>query len=174
VKEIALSIYDGLAQLHKLNSKEREILEAAALLHDCGYHISHDQHHKHSYYMIRHCIMPGFTNNEAELIANIARYHRKSHPKKKHENFAKLSVSKKKAVRILAGILRIAEGIDRRQLRLINAANVEITDNLLSIALTRDPSKLNPDIELWGALRRKPLLEETLNKPIDIRLENPE
>jgi len=92
VLKTSLTLFDDLKEIHKLGNFEREMLEAAAILHDVGYYISHDMHHKHSYYIISNCMLPGFTNNEKELIANIARYHRKSHPKKNHENYSIFSI----------------------------------------------------------------------------------
>ncbi len=187
VKKLALQIFDGLSTLHNLGFVERELLEAASLLHDAGYHISHDQHHKHSYYLILNSMMPGFTNSEAELIANIARYHRKSHPKKKHENFAKLTLEKQTIVKVLAGILRIAEGIDRRQLQIVKSVQVDFDDKNIKINLFSDNEIIRdkninfrneaqqsvlimPDIELWGATRRKTLLEEALLRTISFRI----
>jgi len=160
IKNIALKIFDSTQHIHNLGIKEREWLEAAAILHDVGYLISVDQHHKHSYYIISHCIMPGFTKDEAEIIANIARYHRKSHPKKKHENFQKLPDDKKEIVKKLAGILRIAEGIDRRQIEAVR--DIEVTHQNGAITIKLIPSNPNeiPDVELWGAERRKFLFEE--------------
>jgi exopolyphosphatase/guanosine-5'-triphosphate,3'-diphosphate pyrophosphatase len=170
VKNLSLIIFDKLYNFHKLGFWERELLEAAALLHDVGYVISHDQHHHHSYYIILNCIMPGFTLDEAEIIANIARYHRKSLPKKKHENFQKLSPEKQKIVKVLAGILRIAEGIDRRKQQLVD--NIEIILDTREIKINLIPASPDdsPDIELWGANRRKSLLEETLGKVITFEL----
>ncbi len=169
VKETALSIFDQLKPLHGLGPYERELLEAASLLHDVGYHISHDKHHQHSYYIIVNSMMPGFTNDESEMIANIARYHRKSHPKNKHENFNHLSSNKKKIIRLLSGILRISEGIDRRQMQLIESLNVKINGKHVDILLS-PADGLDPEIEIWGANRRKPLLEETLDKNISINI----
>lgn len=167
VKKIALEIFDGLKAERDFGPRERETLEAAALLHDVGYHISRDRHHKHSYYIISHCVMPGFTNGESELIANIARYHRKSHPKQKHSNFSELDDRKKCVVRFCAGILRIAEGIDRRQIQNVKNVKVLTSSEDVNIYLYPDDGEIYPDIELWGAIRRKPLLEETLNKKIN-------
>lgn len=167
VRQITLSIFDDLQKIHKLGWEQRELLEAAAILHDIGYYISHDQHHKHSYYIIKNCIMPGFTNDEADLIANIARYHRKSHPKKKHENFARLSPENQKNIKILSGILRIAEGIDRRQMQIIREVRTKVNDNKIIITMFPDPKKIAPDIELWGANRRKSLLEEVIGMEIE-------
>ena len=171
VKSICVQLFKGLQELHKLGEEELELLEAAALLHDCGFYISHDSHHKHSYYLIKNCIMPGFTNNEAEIIANIARYHRKSLPKKKHENYASLSVKDQNTIWILGGILRIAEGIDRRQILAVKAIKLKIDGNMILINLIPNDPILNyPDIELWGANRRKNMLEEKLLKIIKIEI----
>lgn len=173
VKNTALKLFDDLQAMHYLTNREREFLESAAMLHDVGYFISPDEHHKHSYYLIRNSSMPGFTNGEAEKIANIARYHRKSHPKRKHENFTKLTLEQQKTVRILAGILRIAEGIDRRQLQLVKNVKAFIRNNEIFINLY-PANGIDTDIELWGAIRRKPLMEETFGKKVIIKIVRPE
>jgi len=167
VKNNSLQLFDDLQTIHKLGYPERELLEAASMLHDVGYNISHDQHHKHSYYIISQCILPGFTNDEAEVIANIARYHRKSLPKKKHENFQKLNKDKQVIVQILAGILRIAEGIDRRQNQIVKIIKTVLNGKSIDIILTPETENVDLDIEIWGANRRKPLLELALDKSIN-------
>ncbi|MGQ9818467.1 MAG: Ppx/GppA phosphatase family protein [Candidatus Kapaibacteriales bacterium] len=168
VKDFALKLFDVLKNYHHLGIREREWLESASILHDVGYLISVDQHHKHSYYIISQCVMPGFTIDEAEIIANIARYHRKSHPKKSHENFINLSDQKQNIVRILAGILRIAEGIDRRHQQIVADIIVENKGNNLKIHLIPSDHNIVPDIEAWGAERRKSLLQEALGIKIEI------
>ncbi len=171
VKQTALKLFDELQPLHKLGYAERELLEAAGILHDVGYHISQDQHHKHSFYIISNCIMPGFTNDEAEVIANIARYHRKSHPKKKHENFAKLTKQKQDIVALLAAFLRIGEGIDRRQIQNVKDITVKVDNKTISIGVIPINSETGAEIEIWGANRRKPLLEEILNMAVMVQSE---
>ncbi|ROL61919.1 Ppx/GppA family phosphatase [Bacteroidetes/Chlorobi group bacterium ChocPot_Mid] len=168
VKNISLRIFDDLQWIHGLSFVEREWLEAAALLHDVGFYISTDQHHKHSFYLISHCDMPGFTKDESEIIANVARYHRKSHPANKHGNFKKLPSDKKNIVKILAGILRIAEGIDRRQLMVIKDVKIQTIGKNITISLIPESNAGYPDIELWGADRRKSLLEEALGMTIKL------
>ncbi|MEZ4822784.1 MAG: HD domain-containing protein [Ignavibacteria bacterium] len=79
--KLANKIFDFIKSKFNLTDDDREYLEAATLLHDIGYYISHSDHHKHSYYLIRNADMLGFNDKEIELIANIARYHRKSHPR---------------------------------------------------------------------------------------------
>lgn len=168
VKQTALQIFDELKQFHKLGNYERELLEASAMLHDCGYIISHDQHHKHSYYLITHSDMPGFTNDEAEVLANIARYHRKSHPKKKHPEFMALSDYKQDVVRVLAGILRLGEGIDRRRQQYVKSIDTKVRANELFIKIIPKDTSDAADIEIWGARRRAELLEEALAIKVNI------
>ncbi len=161
VKKLALQIFDDTIHKHNLGDEERELLEAASLLHDVGYHISPEQHHHHSQYIISHCIMPGFTNDESQMIGMIARYHRKSHPKKKHPLFNSYSPERQRIVSILAGMLRIAEGLDRRQQQLIDSLHCDIHDDVMTISL-HTKQKALIDIEIWGAERRIALLEECL------------
>ncbi len=78
---LAGELFDALAGPFELDPADRELLIAAALLHDVGYLISHAKHHKHSYHIISQSGLPGFTGREIELIALIARYHRRAHPK---------------------------------------------------------------------------------------------
>lgn len=172
VKDLALQLFDDLRPLHKYGDVERELLEAAAYLHDVGYHISADQHHKHSYYIIRNSAMLGFTTDEAELIANIARYHRKSHPKGKHENYQKVAAQKRPIVSLLAGILRIAEGLDRRQIQNVESVSARPEDGLLRLTARYTGTALKPDIEIWGAERKKTLLEAELNRKISFTMKH--
>lgn len=157
VAKLALELFDQLFSLHGLGDHEREMLEAAALLHDAGYHIAPDQHHKHSFYLISNAVMPGFSSTEAEIIANVARYHRKSHPKRRHEHFAALPERWQDAVRWMAACLRIAEGLDRRRQQRIRRVNVRFEPE--TIVIEADALE-DASIELWGTRRRIALLEE--------------
>ncbi|GMV52865.1 MAG: Ppx/GppA family phosphatase [Flavobacteriales bacterium] len=163
VKILALQIFDALQNVHNLTDRERELLEAASLLHDVGYHISAEQHHKHSEYIIANSDLSGFTNDEADLIAAIARYHRKSHPKKKHPNYNRLPASSKRIVRILASILRIAEGLDRRQLAIVRNVRAVVTVSTIELSLECSEKS---DIEVWSAERRKGLMEEVFKREV--------
>ena len=144
------------------------MLGYAAILHDIGYFISYHQHHKHSLYLIKNSDLQGFTNDEALLIANIARYHRKSHPKKIHEDYAALSEKKREIVSVLAGILRLSEGIDRRQKQLVKSIDANFSNNKLTLVLNTDNDNV-PDIEIWGSNRRKLLLEEAVNIDVEVK-----
>jgi len=113
VADLAEKIFDALAPVYKLSRHGRTLLSAAALLHDVGYHISHESHHKHSYYLIKHSEITGFSEIEKTIIANVARYHRGSLPKEKHLDFMQMSERDRQDTARLGAILRLAEALDR-------------------------------------------------------------
>ncbi len=163
---LALSLFDQLKALHKLGSAEREFLEYASLLHEIGFFVAHAQHHRHSYYLIRHAELMGFTDTEKEMIANIARYHRKSHPKIKHEGYAMLSSSDQEIVRRLAAILRIADGLDRTHEGNVKSVRCTVKGRAVTIRVS---ASRNTDLEIWAANLKKGLFEEVYRRDVVIK-----
>jgi exopolyphosphatase/guanosine-5'-triphosphate,3'-diphosphate pyrophosphatase len=115
VAALALQIYDGLRAWHSLSPRSRELLHSAALLHDIGWSQSPDGkgHHKWSAKLIRDHPWKNLASGEVTLVAQIARYHRKSIPQPSHAEFHALEPPAQKSVMILGGILRIADALDR-------------------------------------------------------------
>ena len=113
VARLAETIYDQLAPLYKLHRRERILLSAASLLHDVGYHIAHESHHKHSLYLIKCSELTGFSEAERLVIANIARYHRGPTPKERHPEYAMLNEVDRETVCRLGAILRISDALDK-------------------------------------------------------------
>jgi exopolyphosphatase/guanosine-5'-triphosphate,3'-diphosphate pyrophosphatase len=126
----------------------RELLHVAALLHDVGYLVNYSKHHKHSYHLILHSGLPGFSSTELEVVANIARYHRGAGPKPRHRNFARLGEAQQDLVRRLGGILRLAVGLDRSHTRAVSDVHVRRCDGLTLVEIL---SARHPSVELWGA-----------------------
>lgn len=160
VTNLALQIFDETKSLHKLGNTEREYLEAAAILHEAGTFVSHSSHHRHSYYLIRNTEMLGFTENEKEIIANVARYHRKSHPKQKHTDYSKLSPDDQAVITKLAAILRIADGLDRSHTSSIKKITCTIENKTAEFIIESSNSE-STELEIWGAETKKQLFEET-------------
>ena len=113
VANLAEKLFDSLAPIYDLKRHGRVLLSAAALMHDVGYHISHESHHKHSMYLIKHSEITGFSESEKAIIANIARYHRGAFPKAKHFEFSALEEKNRQLVFRLGAILRLADALDR-------------------------------------------------------------
>ena len=165
IAKLSLQVFDELKNLHVLDDEYREYLYAAAILHDIGYHISHTNHHQHSYYLIRHSELLGFTENEISIIAHVARYHRKSLPKTRHEDFNELPERTQNVIRKLAAILRIVDAFDRTHKRLIKSIKTKITSSCVELDLECEKG-IVPEIELWNLERRKDLFEEVYQKKI--------
>lgn len=161
---LALSLFDQTqGTLHNWGVNERQMLWAAAILHNCGHYISHSSHHKHSYYLVRHGELLGYTETEIEIIANLARYHRKSQPKKKHENFRNLlSKQHRQIVCQLSALLRLAVALDRRQIGAIARIQCEYIPHSQELQILIFPSKPDDDcaLELWSLDYKKPVFED--------------
>jgi exopolyphosphatase/guanosine-5'-triphosphate,3'-diphosphate pyrophosphatase len=168
--ELALQLFDRTDDLHGMGHHERELLEMAGLLHNVGLFISHSGHHKHSYYVIRNSEqLTGFSDNEIELIAQISRYHRKSHPGKGHRAFMSLSPEDQNRVKVLAGILRVAIGLDRRHRSTVSSVRVLSRDGIVIEPVTSD-SDADLSIEVHAANERVSLLSAALGQTVRISL----
>jgi exopolyphosphatase/guanosine-5'-triphosphate,3'-diphosphate pyrophosphatase len=157
VARLAGRIFAQLAKLYNMDPADQSLLESAARLQDVGYLINYDQHHKHSYHLILHSGLAGFAPRELQLIANVARYHRGSKPKKKHANFQQLSPEDQLKVRQMAAILRLAGGLDRSHSGMVRDVEVRKTDDCLEMFVT---AAENPEVDLWGARRRSKMFQK--------------
>lgn len=164
VSRLALQIFDALQHLHKMSDFDRELLEYAALTHDIGYHISHKKHHKHALYLILNADLKGFRQDEIEIIAHVARYHRRSAPKPSHKQFMLLSSEQKKKIRALAGILRVADGLDRSHFQNVKNLSVKVGESIHILIDTVG----DPELEIWGAMRKRELFEKLFRKRLEI------
>ncbi|MCE0497612.1 MAG: HD domain-containing protein [Methylacidiphilales bacterium] len=135
VAKLALEIFDGLKSWHRLEARSRELLHAAALLHDIGWAMTPDGkgHHKWSARLIRDQTWKNLSKEEVAVVALIARYHRKAPPKPEHEDFQALPPPTKKLVMILGGILRIADGLDRTHTGRVERTEVKATDEVFTV-----------------------------------------
>ena len=167
VAQLALSLFDQTRDVHRLGDEERSLLNAAAMLHDVGSFVSYNRHHKHSYYLLYHADLPGFTDRERELVATVARYHRRSTPKDRHEEFQRLTPEERIVVRRLAALLRVADGLDRGHKRHVHRISVARKGTGLVIDVVADPGS---DLEVWSAQQKADLLREVCGGEVKIRL----
>jgi exopolyphosphatase / guanosine-5'-triphosphate,3'-diphosphate pyrophosphatase len=175
VARLSLQMFDGACVVHGLGDDSREILEAGALLANVGLFVSHAGHHKHSYYVIRNSeLLSGFTDREIELIAQVARYHRKSMPREKHPEFAALDPEEQHRVRVLAGLLRIAVGLDRNHAGRVSSLSCRTDgDGALVVEIKPAPGA-DVSLELYAANERTDLLSEVLGRPVKVVAPAPE
>jgi exopolyphosphatase/guanosine-5'-triphosphate,3'-diphosphate pyrophosphatase len=163
VSRLAENLYDQLEEVHELDGQGREILLAAAMLHDVGQVISYTRHHKHSYYLLRESELPGFQPEDILLIATVARYHRKAHPSEKHEEFAMLDDDQRKLVVKLAAMLRVADALDREHQARVKSVEVKADEVEVVLSLGGDGDFA---LERWALARKAALFEETFRRKV--------
>ncbi len=165
VATLAGRMFEQLADAFGLSPDDRQLLEWAARLQDVGYVINYDQHHKHSYHLIRNSRIPGIRGHDLEIIANVARYHRGALPKRKHENFSRLTSEEQQRVQRMAGILRLAGGLDRSRSQQVKDVKVQIEPQRIVLDVVADAE---PQVDIWGAERRTELFEKVFGVPVAI------
>ena len=170
VSRMSLALFDQTRGIHALTDREREWLEFASMLHDVGVHISYEKHHRHSYYLIKHGDLRGFDPQEIEVMALIARYHRRAAPKKGHPGYSELPPALRRIVKALAACLRLAEGLDRSHAQAIDAVRLfdRGEDYLLQLRTSGDA-----ELELWAAGRHVGPFERMVGKPVRFEVAAP-
>jgi len=167
VRELALQLFDALGERLGCQPADRQLLGDAALLHDIGYHISYDTHHKHSYHLILHADLLGISPSDQVVLANVARYHRGALPKRSQRNYGSLDKDSRRRVKRLAALLRIADGLDRGHVGAVE--RVKVRWSARSLRITPQPAAPGGTLrlELWGASRRQSLLEKVAGVPVE-------
>ncbi len=166
VTRLCLQLFDQLRAVHGLGEPERELIEYGAMLHDIGWHIAGKKHHRHSLYLILHGNLKGFDEEEVRIIANVARYHRKSPPDPSHEAFETLPPKAKRIVRVGAALLRIADGLDRSHNGVVSSLRCRVSAEGIKVSLE---TRGDPALEIWGAKRKRDYFEELFKRSISFR-----
>jgi exopolyphosphatase/guanosine-5'-triphosphate,3'-diphosphate pyrophosphatase len=166
VARFATAIFDDTAALHGLGPIDRELLEHAAWLHDIGEHIAVDNHDKHTAYLIEHGRLRGFPPEEVVILASIGRFHRRGTPKAaNYEPMRQLSDDERERVTKLVAILRVADGLDRSRNQNVYGLDAMVTPSLV---LLRVRALDDAELEIWGARRKRALLEKVLDRELEL------
>jgi exopolyphosphatase/guanosine-5'-triphosphate,3'-diphosphate pyrophosphatase len=163
VSRIAGTLWQQLTTPLGLKAEDRELIEVAALLANVGYLINFEGHHKHSYHLIVNSELPGFERRQLQILANVARYHRGTRPKRRHENFAELSLEDQGRVRALAAILRLALALDRTHQQNVADVKARVRDDAVRILIH---SQGDTDVDLWAAERKVDLFEQVFGRKV--------
>jgi exopolyphosphatase/guanosine-5'-triphosphate,3'-diphosphate pyrophosphatase len=161
VARLSEQLFDCLSEVERLSRHQRTLMLAGALLHDIGYHIAHESHQRHALYLIRNSELTGFSEVERAIIANIARYHRGSLPKERHEEYAALNSADRDSISKLGGIVRLADALDRSHDSRIQSINCRVGSNVIHLELD---SLSDCDNELVEAERKKDLFEQSFQR----------
>jgi exopolyphosphatase/guanosine-5'-triphosphate,3'-diphosphate pyrophosphatase len=169
VRERATYLFDRFAKVHRLGADSRLLLEIAALLHDIGHFVNSEDHHKHSMYLIRAIPFIGFDRRAQDIVACVARYHRKSLPKVEHEVYQQLSKTDQMVVRRLSALLRIADATDRGPGR-VQDFRVRLQKGRCIVSLRGKGELL---LEQWSIKKKADLFENQFRKRIAVEVKIP-
>lgn len=166
VQRLALQLFDELAPRMGLGPDDRALLADAALLHDVGYHINYEKHHKHSFHLISHAELLGMTPAEQVIIAHVARYHRGAPPKARHRAFGELERGVRARIVKLSAILRFADGLDRGHVGAVGMVRTRWTPEALRVDVAAAAGAPSVRLECWGGSRKRHLLEKVVGIPL--------
>jgi exopolyphosphatase/guanosine-5'-triphosphate,3'-diphosphate pyrophosphatase len=163
---LALKLFDQLKSLHGLGAADRRILQAAALLHDIGQFVSFQSHHKHSLYLISNTELPNFSRQEMQIVANVARYHRKAHPTDHHPFYAALGDTEKVRTIRLAALLRLADALDREHTQRVTDLTAKVGPDELTLWLDGTSGLL---LEGWSLKKKANLFVKVFGRKVTLR-----
>jgi exopolyphosphatase/guanosine-5'-triphosphate,3'-diphosphate pyrophosphatase len=161
VSRIALQIFDQTQAIHGLDLESRTILEVAALLHDVGNFVEVSNHHNHTFYLLQTGPIVGLSRLQMQLVANVARYHRKSRPNMDHETFRSLSAKHRALVTTLVSILRVADAADRQHAGCVQSVVLSLKRSRVVLRLKGRGDML---LAKWALEKRKDLFEEVFGE----------
>jgi exopolyphosphatase/guanosine-5'-triphosphate,3'-diphosphate pyrophosphatase len=167
---LADRLFEDLARLHKLGDRPRRILDRAALTHDLGHAISGRRHHKHTRYIIEQARWTGVRQEEVELIAMVARYHRGAAPRKEHGRYRRLGKKSRRLVQQLSALLRLANNLDRSHVQNTRDLRVEIGREAVRVVIT---TRADPELELRAAERARGPFEHAFDRRLEILADPP-
>jgi exopolyphosphatase/guanosine-5'-triphosphate,3'-diphosphate pyrophosphatase len=153
-------IFRQTKELHGLGENEARLLRNASILHDIGYHIAHNKHHKHGSYLVMNGELRGFTAAEREMVAQLVRYHRGAKPKPSHPPFAALPAKSRETIKYLSAILRIADSLDRSHSQLIEGVRCARNGDTVQFQLFTASRFPNLDLDLYSAKRNARYFEK--------------
>lgn len=168
VQKLALIVFDALGERLGCTPEDRQALSDAALLHDAGYHISYERHHKHSYHLILHADLLGMPPSEQVVVANVARYHRGSPPKVTHGNYSVLDKTLRRRIKRLSAFLRLADGFDRGHSSAVADLKIRYLQRAIRITPIPSDRRANMRLDMWGANRKSTLLAKLTGVPVEI------
>ncbi len=160
VAKLAMQIFDQTRSFHELDAEARLILEVAALLHDLGHYVNVSNHHKHTFYLIQASPLVGLTQLQMNMIANVARYHRKSAPKMQHRPYEELPPKHRLTISKLAAILRLADALDHEHASTVESVEVDYKRPRFMFRLKGKGDML---LEKWALVNKRDLFESVFD-----------
>ena len=165
VAMLSLLLFDQLRELHGLDDDDRELLEYGAILHDIGEHVAHEGHDRHAAYLVHHGRLRGLPPSSITMLTALVRWHRRGDPKSKDDLVGELDAEQLDRVRKMVALLRVADGLDRGRKQTVTEIAARVGPELVLLHLR---ATADPELELWGARRKRDLFEKTFGRDLEL------
>ena len=167
VSRLALSLFDQLRPIHEMGPDERLVLELGAMLHDIGHFVNNKSHHRHGEYLIRNGQVPGLRGWRRDMVAALVRYHNcKSEPQLEHASYAALDGGRRRQVRLLTSLLRIAEKLESEHAQRISGVDIQIAGRR---AIFQICAVEGTRLDIAGLVRKTDLFEKEFHLRAEFR-----
>lgn len=167
VAQIALSLFDQLRPIHEMGADMRLVLEMGSLLHDIGHFVHRKAHHRHGEYLVRWGEIPGLGGWRREMVAALVRYHNcKSEPQVAHASYAALDNEKRRDLRLLTSLLRVAEKLESEHAQKISGVDVQIAGRR---AIFQIQAAEGTRLDIAGLQRKSDLFEKEFHLKAEFR-----
>lgn len=170
VREMAMRLFAGLKSVHRLPPEYAEWLSAAAMLYEVGDYVNRNGHHRHTYYIISHSEILGYTPEQRQIIAAIARYLGKSRPAPDDGPIKVLLPADQEFLPRASFLLRLARALNLSRSGAIRDAKVTVRDGEVRLRLQRKLST-SGDLELWAVEKEKSYFREVFGRELSAAAE---
>ena len=165
VRGLAVTLFDQLQPIHGMGNHSRDFLQVSALLHDIGHSIHHQSHHKIGEFLVRNADIPGLSGRDRDVVSCVVRYHSESGPNTGHKVYASLGPAKRREVRGLVSLLRIADRLDSDHRQTVSSVRARLTPRGVFLGLKM---KRASDLILWSVEGSIGLFEEEFGVKVGV------
>jgi exopolyphosphatase/guanosine-5'-triphosphate,3'-diphosphate pyrophosphatase len=164
VRALALELFAGLKSIHRLPPEYAEWLSAAAMLQEVGSFINRTGRRRHTYYVISHSEIFGYTVHQRRIIAAIARYVGRSRPSPESRPMRALTVEEHERVPKAVALLRLARALD--QGRKGNVKQIRVRVRAEAVNLEMAVGRNGAELELWALEKERRLFRALFGREL--------
>ena len=164
VRDLAAALFNGLKSVHGLPPEYADWLAAAAMLQEVGSYVNRAGRRRHTYYIISHYELFGYTLHQRELIAAIARYVGRSRPTVDSRPMRPLSAPERNMVQKAVLLLRLARALDQGRRGAVKDVKVGVEPGRVRLRLRT--GRGGADLELWALDKERDYFRDVFGREL--------
>lgn len=164
VRAHAMQLFHALKPLHDLPAEYENWLATAAVLRDTGKFINHQNHHRHTQYIISSSELYGYSRVQRTVISAIARYLGKSRPEAGDRAMRNIPTEEHRNVLRAIVLLRLAVALN--QDRASDVLRVAAKVYPKRVYLELEPGRTGAELELWSLRKEADYFREVFGREL--------